>query len=83
MEYREAQEGIARGLHERCLNLHVRVTEWLTLSEDDRDLFLEDADALLAVVFTPKQIEEWKKGGYPAIVCKDQSLPRGSRAGKF
>ena len=38
--------------------------------------FLDIAHQILPRLFTPEQIEEWKKGGYPAIVCKDQSLPK-------
>ena len=70
MEYREAQEGIARQIYERTRPLNALV--WEETTAHIQQGYLKVASHLLASLFTPKEIEEWKKGGYPAIVCKDQ-----------
>ena len=75
MEYREAQEGIARRLFALKNEVALDDVSWDYASTVVHLNYMNDADKLLNNLFTPKQIEEWKKGGYPAIVRKDQSLP--------
>jgi len=67
--YTEAQEGIARMFPK------IAGVDYDVLPEMYKKRNLDVADQILSLLFTPEEIEEWKKGGYPAIVCKDQSLP--------
>ena len=88
LSYQQAQEGIATvsgtTLH-KGLRLASDASPFADAAYDaiksiPDKIWNEICDAVaneaLDMLFTPKQIEEWKKGGYPAIVCKDQSLPR-------
>ena len=70
MEHREAQEGIAKMVRAYA---HLYCNAIL---KDKPTPYPNDAvKEILPLIFSPKEIEEWKKGGYPAIVCKDQSAP--------
>jgi len=80
MTYPEAQEGIAEQLWKKERRIspgweYLKHKPFNKLPEGTRDVFLKEAAQYLASIFTPEEIEEWKKGGYPAIVCKDQNLP--------
>jgi len=66
MNYQQAQEGIAE--------IIVSPSNYEPHNGFNVDL-TEIAEEILALLFTPEEIEEWKKGGYPAIVCKDQKPP--------
>jgi len=72
MNYKAAQEGIAEQY------FHWRFADdvaFKTVGKETKRICNAFADAALLKLYTPEEIEEWKKGGYPAIVCKDQSLP--------
>jgi len=88
INYTEAQEGIAKVLYNfarpayRDNNVYYR-RNWEEIPDYEpfRLKFLEirreyekEADHLLLRLFTPEEIEEWEKGGYPAIVYKDQTV---------
>ena len=76
LTYQQAQEGIAIELYDqwwrRC---SFDGFVWEELYENVKEQWRKKADRVLSLLFTPEEIGEWKKGGYPAIVCEDQSLP--------
>jgi hypothetical protein len=69
MEYQEAKEKIAIKIYASD-NLGPS-----QLQEHEREQYREKAAQILSVLFAPAEIEEWKKGGYPAMVKKDQTPP--------
>jgi len=77
MLYKQAQEGIAKEIRTPLWFLNCAFPKIFNSSLDIADYSDKSLEIskILAVIFTPEEIEEWKKGGYPAIVCKDQSLP--------
>ena len=70
--YQQAQEGIAQILSQWKEDIRIMIASGSKISAESPQT---KAAAVLSLLFTPEQIEEWKKGGYPAIVCNDQSLP--------
>ncbi len=92
MTYEQAREEIAKWAYRlaqsayRDTNVYYRhswseIPEYAPMKEKlegIRDEYRKEADRILSFLFTPEQIEEWKKGGYPTVVCKDQSLPKFS-----
>ena len=76
LTYEQAQEGIAKRLYWQYMGFDNQWNSPLSkASKNIQEEMFARATVVLGDLFTPKQIEEWKKGGYPAIVCKDQSLP--------
>lgn len=63
ISYQQAQEGIAEEIAVNEMGL-CEWTNWETLPQCYKDtVFYPLAAAILAKLFTPEQIEEWKKGG--------------------
>ena len=56
MTYKQAQEGIWG-----CLKPYVKDDPWKP------EVIFALSEKLISLLFTPEEIEEWKKGGYPAI----------------
>jgi len=77
INYQQTQEGVARELYDQWLHKECGFGgfTWDELYENVKGQWCNKATQILSLLFTPEEIEEWKKGGYPAIVCKDQSLP--------
>ena len=71
MTLKQAQEGIAEEFKETRHSVIDYCGECIYAEDSDIE---ELTDRILSLLFTPEAIEEWKKGGYPAIVCKNQKL---------
>lgn len=77
INYQQTQEGVARELYDQWLHKECGFGgfTWDELYENVKGQWCNKATQILSLLFTPEEIEEWKKGGYPAIVCKDQETP--------
>lgn len=76
MEYQEAKEKIIDSMHWKELafigQLDNAVFEGCLTQASEEIL----TDQFLFIIFTPAEIEAWKKGGYPAMGRKTKRNPK-------
>jgi len=71
MKYEVAREKVAR---EACSLSHPTWI-WGKLNTSIEETYRDKADQVLAILFTPTQLEEWKVGGKVGVIARDQELP--------